>query len=109
MEAARVKLFAHREKRIHPGKDDKILTSWNGLMIAALSKAARALDKPIYADAAAKAADFLLRELRREDGRLLARYRDGEAAFLGYVDDYAFLVWGLDRAVRDNVRAALSP
>lgn len=95
LEAARVKLFAHREKRIHPGKDDKILTSWNGLMIAALSKAARALDKPSYAAAATKAADFLLRELRREDGRLLARYRDGEAAFLGYVDDYAFLVWGL--------------
>lgn len=95
IEAARVKLFAHREKRIHPGKDDKILTAWNGLMIAALSKAARALDKPAYAEAAAKAAEFLLRELRREDGRLLARYRDGEAAFLGYVDDYAFLVWGL--------------
>ena len=95
MEAARVKLFAHREQRIHPGKDDKILTAWNGLMIAALSKAARALDKPAYAEAAAKAAEFLLRELRREDGRLLARYRDGEAAFLGYVDDYAFLVWGL--------------
>ncbi|OCT14199.1 hypothetical protein A8709_25540 [Paenibacillus pectinilyticus] len=95
MEAARNKLFAHREQRIHPGKDDKILTSWNGLMIVALSKAARALDKEVYADAAAKAADFVLRELRREDGRLLARYRDGEAAFLGYVDDYAFLVWGL--------------
>ncbi|OPH47169.1 hypothetical protein BC351_11740 [Paenibacillus ferrarius] len=95
LEAARVKLFEHREQRVHPGKDDKILTSWNGLMIAALSKAACALDKPVYAEAAAKAADFLLRELRREDGRLLARYRDGEAAYLGYVDDYAFLVWGL--------------
>ncbi|MBD0380466.1 thioredoxin domain-containing protein [Paenibacillus sedimenti] len=95
MEAARIKLFEHREKRIHPGKDDKILTAWNGLMIVALSKAARALDKPVYAEAAAKAADFLLQHLRREDGRLLARYRDGEAAFLGYVDDYAFLVWGL--------------
>lgn len=95
MEEARVKLFEHREMRIHPGKDDKILTAWNGLMIAALSKAARALDRPVYAEAAAKAADFLLRELRREDGRLLARYRDGEAAFPGYVDDYAFLVWGL--------------
>ncbi|WP_222708481.1 thioredoxin domain-containing protein [Paenibacillus sp. N3.4] len=95
VEAARGKLFAHRELRVHPGKDDKILTAWNGLMIVALSKAARALDNSIYAEAAAKAADFILRELRREDGRLLARYRDGEAAFLGYVDDYAFLVWGL--------------
>ncbi|OAS13954.1 thioredoxin domain-containing protein [Paenibacillus oryzisoli] len=95
LETARVKLFAHRERRVHPGKDDKILTAWNGLMITALSKAARALDKPEYAAAATKAADFILRELRREDGRLLARYRDGEAAFLGYVDDYAFLVGGL--------------
>ncbi|MBP1995506.1 thioredoxin domain-containing protein [Paenibacillus eucommiae] len=95
IEASRQKLFAHREERIHPGKDDKILTSWNGLMIVALAKAARAYEQPVYAQAAAKAADFLLKHLRREDGRLLARYRDGEAAFLGYVDDYAFLVWGL--------------
>jgi uncharacterized protein YyaL (SSP411 family) len=95
IEASRQKLFQEREDRIHPGKDDKILTSWNGLMIAALSKAARALDKPQYAQAASRAADFLLQHLRREDGRLLARYRDGDAAFQGYVDDYAFLVWGL--------------
>jgi len=95
MEASRQKLFAYRERRVHPGKDDKVLTSWNGLMIAALAKAAKALDKPQYAEAAERAADFLLAELRREDGRLLARYRDGEAAFPAYLDDYAFLVWGL--------------
>ncbi|CAG7648502.1 thioredoxin domain-containing protein [Paenibacillus allorhizosphaerae] len=95
LEASRQKLFEHREKRIHPHKDDKILTSWNGLMIMALAKAAKALQKPEYATAARKAVHFVLNKLRREDGRLLARYRDGEAAYLGYVDDYAFLVWGL--------------
>ncbi|TBL80164.1 thioredoxin domain-containing protein [Paenibacillus thalictri] len=95
LEISRQKLFEHREKRVHPHKDDKILTSWNGLMIMALAKAAKALQKPEYAQAAAKAADFIEQKLRREDGRLLARYRDGEAAFLGYLDDYAFLAWGL--------------
>jgi uncharacterized protein YyaL (SSP411 family) len=89
------KLFLHREKRIHPYKDDKILTSWNGLMIAAFAIAARAFDKTAYADAAERATDFVMTHLRREDGRLLARYRDGESAFLGYIDDYAFMVWAL--------------
>jgi hypothetical protein len=95
VDAARRKLFAHREQRVHPSKDDKILTAWNGLMIMALAKAAKALDEPKYATAAVRAAHFLRTKLRREDGRLLARYRDGEAAFPAYVDDYAFLVWGL--------------
>lgn len=92
----REKLFAYRKQRIHPSKDDKVLTSWNGLMIAALAKGAKALQKPEYAGAAAAAADFIWDQLRRrEDGRLLARYRDGESAIPGYVDDYAFLIWGL--------------
>lgn len=96
LERCRIALFAYREERIHPHKDDKILTSWNGLMIAALSKAAKVTNRQEYAQAARKAADFILARLRRpEDGRLLARYRDGEAAYLGYVDDYAFFVWGL--------------
>lgn len=95
LEEAREKLFQHREQRVHPHKDDKILTSWNGLMIAALAKGAKVLSKTAYRDAAEKAANFLLTHLRREDGRLLARYRDGEAAYPGYLDDYAFLVWGL--------------
>jgi uncharacterized protein YyaL (SSP411 family) len=95
MEASRQKLFDHREQRVHPHKDDKILASWNGLFIMALAKGAKALQKPSYAEAAKRAVDFILQEMRREDGRLLARYRDGEAAFPGYVDDYAFLVWGL--------------
>ncbi|MBU7006983.1 thioredoxin domain-containing protein [Phosphitispora fastidiosa] len=88
-------LFLYRDRRVHPFKDDKILTSWNGLMIAALSLGARVLDAPEYAAAAEKAVQFIRQNLRREDGRLLARYRDGEAAFPAYVDDYAFLVWGL--------------
>ncbi|WP_342773067.1 thioredoxin domain-containing protein [Paenibacillus flagellatus] len=93
--AWREKLFAYREKRVRPHKDDKILTSWNGLMIAALAKGAKVLGHPAYAEAAAKAESFLWTKLRREDGRLLARYRDGEAAFPGYADDYAYLLWGL--------------
>ncbi|MFN0225620.1 thioredoxin domain-containing protein [Paenibacillus sp. KR2-11] len=95
LEASRRKLFEHREKRIHPHKDDKILTSWNGLMIMALAKGCKTLGRSEYLAAAAKAVSFIIGRMRREDGRLLARYRDGEAAFHGYVDDYAFLVWGL--------------
>ncbi|QKI81428.1 thioredoxin domain-containing protein [Kroppenstedtia eburnea] len=95
LEVSREKLFRAREERVHPHKDDKILTSWNGLMIAALAKGARVLGDESYAEAAEKAASFILERLRDEKGRLLARYRDGEAAIPGYVDDYAFLVWGL--------------
>lgn len=94
IESCRAKLFAYREERVHPHKDDKILTAWNGLMIAALAKGAKVLGNPAYADAAAKAEAFLWSKLRREDGRLLARYRDGEAAYSGYVDDYAYTIWG---------------
>ncbi|KPL16384.1 MAG: thioredoxin, partial [candidate division Zixibacteria bacterium SM23_81] len=95
LEQLREKLFEAREKRIHLLRDDKILTDWNGLMIAALAKGAQALDRPEYADAARRAADFLLERLRCPDGRLLHRYREGQAALLGYVDDYVFFIWGL--------------
>jgi len=95
LEAIRLKLFAYREKRVHPGKDDKILTDWNGLMIAALSKGAQAFDEPGYAEAARRAADFILARMRTPDRRLLHRYRNDEAAILSYVNDYAFLIWGL--------------
>lgn len=91
----RKKLFEAREQRVHPHKDDKILTSWNGLMIAALARAGRVLQNITYLDAATKAVRLIEEKLVREDGRLLARYRDGEAAYLGYLDDYAFYVWGL--------------
>jgi uncharacterized protein YyaL (SSP411 family) len=95
LETARQKLFATRENRVHPHKDDKILTDWNGLMIAALAKAAQALDEPQYAEAAKSATDFILTHLRIAEGRLLHRYRDGEAAVLAHLNDYAFLIWGL--------------
>jgi uncharacterized protein YyaL (SSP411 family) len=92
---ARDKLFTAREKRIHPNKDDKVLTDWNGLMIAALAKGSRAFGEPRYAQAAKKALDFILDQMRKPDGRLLHRYRDGQAGIPANVDDYAFLIWGL--------------
>jgi len=93
--AMRQKLAAARAERVRPLVDDKILTDWNGLMIAAYAVAARALDEPDYATAAARAAEFLLDELRAEDGGLLKRWRNGAAGLAGRLDDYAFLVWGL--------------
>ena len=93
-EGIRERLLAVREKRVHPQKDDKILADWNGLMISALAKAAQALNRPDYANAAARAADFILNEMKTEEGRLLHSYREG-SAISGCLDDYAFLVWGL--------------
>jgi len=95
LENSRQKLFLHRENRVHPYKDDKILTSWNGLMIVCLARSTAVTGEKAYAGAAVRAADFIWSRMRRNDGRLLARYRDGEAAFPGYIDDYAFLQWGL--------------
>ncbi len=95
IDAAREKLFSFREKRIHPHKDDKILTDWNGLMIASLAKGAQAFNEPKYAEAAKRALDFILKNLRKPDSRLLHRYRDGQAAISAHIDDYAFLIWGL--------------
>ncbi len=92
---SRARLFARREGRVHPFKDDKILTAWNGLMIAALSMASQAFGEVVYADAARRAADFILERMRLDSGRLLRRWREGEAAIPGYADDYAFFVWGL--------------
>ncbi|MGM0370231.1 MAG: thioredoxin domain-containing protein [Bacillota bacterium] len=92
---AKQKLFAARSERVHPAKDDKILTAWNGLMIAALSLAKRVLGADKYQEQAEKTVEFIRNNLIREDGRLLARYRDGRADYLGYVQDYSFLIWGL--------------
>lgn len=94
-ETIRRKLFDARERRIHPHKDDKVLMDWNALMIASLARAAMAFDAPEYADAARRAARFLLGTMRNPDGSLLHRYRDGEAALTAHIDDYAFLVWAL--------------
>jgi uncharacterized protein YyaL (SSP411 family) len=95
IDEVREELFAYREKRIHPNKDDKILTDLNGLMIAALAKGAQVFNEPRYASAARRAADFILKNVRTSEGRLLHRYRDGEAALTAQVYDYAFLVYGL--------------
>lgn len=88
-------LYIHREKRIHPHKDDKILTAWNGLMIAALAYAGKVFDDSMYIEEAEEAVKFIYDNLVNEKGRLLARYREGEAAYEGYSEDYAFLIWGL--------------
>jgi len=76
-------------------KDDKVLTAWNGLMMAAFSMGARILKEDVYLRAAARAADFVMTRLRRPDGRLLARYREGKTDYLAYAADYAYLIWGL--------------
>ncbi len=89
------KLFEKRRQRIAPFKDTKVLTDWNGLMIAALAKTAKSIDDPMYIDAAKKAADFILKNMLKADGRLLHRYKDGHCAIEATLDDYAFLIYGL--------------
>ena len=83
IDTARSKLFEARERRIHPHKDDKILTDWNGLMIAALARGAQVLGEKAYSDAAEEAVEFILKRMRKPDGRLLHRYREGEATVDG--------------------------
>lgn len=95
LEELRRKLFDYREKRVHPLKDDKILTSWNGIMIASLAYGGRVLENTKYIKVAEEALNFIFGKLQNNNGRLLARYRDGESSYLGYLDDYAFIVWGL--------------
>lgn len=94
LQTAREKLYTARLDRPLPLRDEKILTSWNGLMISAQAFAALVLREEAYARRAGRAADFLLTNLRHE-GRLLRRYKDGEARHAAYLDDYAFLIAGL--------------
>lgn len=95
MEPLREKLFVVRENRIHPLKDDKILTDWNGLMIAAFAKYAKATGDANTRERARRAADFCLTKLRTAEGRLLKRSRNGEAGLPAHLEDYAFLSYGL--------------
>jgi uncharacterized protein YyaL (SSP411 family) len=95
VEAVRQRLFAVRELRVHPHRDEKILADTNGLAIAALARTARLLDRPELAKRAQTAADFVLTRMRDDKGRLLHRFCDGQAAVPGFLDDYAFLAWGL--------------
>jgi hypothetical protein len=94
LDTARAKLLDVRSGRVWPGRDEKIITSWNGLAIAGLAAAARALDVPQYADAAGRAVRFL-REHSWYESRLLAVHKDGRSRFPAYLDDHAFLAWGL--------------
>ncbi len=95
MAAARAALLQARAQRVRPGKDDKILASWNALMIQALARGAGILDRPDYLAAARRAAEFLLAALRRPDGRLLHCWRQGQAKIDAFLDDYAYLIHAL--------------
>jgi len=91
----RKKLYKIRTKRIPPEKDTKILTDWNGLMIAALAKAGRILEEDLYIQAAKKATNFILAKLVFNQNHLFHRYWEKDAGIPGYLDDYAFFIWGL--------------
>ena len=88
------KLFQLRERRVKPDRDEKILTAWNGLMLASFAEAGIALNRSEYTDAARRNAEFVLANLRR-DGALLRTWKDGQAKFNAYLEDYAFLSEGL--------------
>jgi uncharacterized protein YyaL (SSP411 family) len=88
-------LFDERKERIHPHKDDKILTDWNGLMIAAYSMASQVFDNEEYRDRAERAVTFIFEKLCDSEKQLFHRFRGGEASIPAFLDDYAFLVWGL--------------
>lgn len=95
LEDIRKELFKYREERVHPFKDDKILTAWNGFAVVAFARGGKILKNSEYIDTAKKAADFIISRLIRDDGRLLSRYREGESAYLGVLEDYSFFIWGL--------------
>ena len=96
--SARNKLLAERDKRVRPARDEKILTSWNALMIKGMAAAGRLLDRPDWIDSAERALRYLL-EHHWRDGRLLATSRDGKARLNAYLDDYAYLIDAIARAV----------
>ncbi len=89
--AGREKLLAERNKRVRPGRDDKVLVNWNALAIDTFARAGAALGEERYINAAQKAADFILREMRDDDGRLLHTWRGGTAKLRAYLDDYTLL------------------
>jgi uncharacterized protein YyaL (SSP411 family) len=91
---AKKKLFAERENRVKPFRDEKIIASWNGLMLSGLAEASRISDSPSSLAAARKTVDFIFTRMFR-DGLLLHTYKDGQAKLLGYLDDYAFVAAGL--------------
>jgi len=94
IDSGRQKLFARREQRVKPGRDQKVLTAWNGLMLAGFAEASAILERPDYREVAEANAHFLLSHLR-SDGLLLRTYKDGEAKLNAYLEDYACLIDGL--------------
>ena len=92
---SRAKLLEVRQQRVHPGLDDKLLVAWNGMMIDALAQAAGVLDEPRYLQAAQRAAEFVLTQMRSENGQLLHSWRHGTAKLDAYLDDYTCLANGL--------------
>ncbi|MFW6086138.1 MAG: thioredoxin domain-containing protein [Myxococcota bacterium] len=95
IDEADAKLLEARSTRPPPLRDEKILTAWNGLMISAFARAGLVLDEPAHVATAEKSADFLLREMRDDDGRLRRSFKDGRARHAAYLNDYAFLIRGL--------------
>ncbi|MDH3813778.1 MAG: thioredoxin domain-containing protein [Acidobacteriota bacterium] len=91
LESIRSRLFEVRERRIHPLKDDKVLTDWNGLMAASMAFAGRVFDEPEWVQAAKSATDFVFEQMRTKSGRMLHRYRDGDASIPAFLDDYVFM------------------
>ncbi len=87
-------LFEHRNKRVRPGRDDKILADWNGLIIAALAKSSVAFGNSEYGEMAKKTCDFIIKGIN-DNGRLMHRYKDGEWSIPRNVDDYSFVIWGM--------------
>ncbi len=88
-------LFQYREKRVKPHRDEKILTSWNGLMIASLAYASRIFNNENYSEAAKKSADFIIENSMDKDGHLLSTHINGESYNTGYLEDYSFFIYGL--------------
>jgi len=95
LDESRRQLLAVRDRRVRPGKDDKVLVGWNALMIDPLARAAGVFGEPRYLQAAAKAADFILQQMTRSDGRLLHSWRGGQAKLDAYLDDYTFFIQAL--------------
>ena len=95
VERARAKLFQAREGRVRPGLDDKVLLAWNGLFLRALAEAASALGRDDWMEAARRNARFLLRALRRDDGRFLRSWQDGRATIVAYAEDHGALLEAL--------------
>jgi uncharacterized protein len=103
--SAQKKLFAAREQRVRPGRDEKILSAWNGLMIAGMAKAAKVFNRPDWLHSAQQAMDFVRSTLWR-DGKLLATYKDGKAHLNAYLDDHAFLLNALLELMQAEYRHA---